>query len=209
MFLQRARSRCCCPPTTSWRSCAPAGLLKTTRRSGGRARHSARLPAGLRPLRQRSSRPRRRRRVAGAPACRGHRRSPATSPQILRALADTRRRSGRPRGLDRRAARGRVEQVVRRTRCCCRLCDAPDQADPHLRRAGQAPGAGRGGDLRRRRLRLVRRQVRRGLRTRLLARHRAVRLPRQRTGLRDRGPGRPSIEPDRQCCSGTALPASA
>ena len=55
----------------------------------------------------------------------------------------------------------------------------------------------------------VRRQVRRGVRARLLARHRPVRLPRQRDGLLDRGPRRPARRPGRRRCSATAPPGSA
>ena len=62
----------------------------------------------------------------------------------------------------------------------------------------QAPGARRGRDLRRRRLRVVRGQVRRGVHAGLLARHRSLRVPGERTGLRHGGPGRASRRADRR-----------
>ena len=97
--------------------------------------------------------------------------------------------AGRPRAVDRRAARRRGRRARRRGPAARRR-RRPDQADPRLRRAAPAPRPRRRGDLRRRRLRVLRRQVRRGVRARLLARHRTVRLPRQRAGLLDRRPGR-------------------
>ena len=113
----------------------------------------------------------------------------------LRALADATPGRG-PRRLDRRAACRRDRRQGQRRRAA-RLGRRADPPEPHLRRARPAAGARRGGHLRRRRLRLVRRQVRRGVRAGLLARHRALRLSGQRAGLRDRGADRATRRADR------------
>ena len=111
--------------------------------------------------------------------------------------------------VDRRAARRRGRDARGRRGAARRRGRDPIKPSPDLRRARQAARARRGRDLRRRRLRLLRRQVRRGLRARLLARHRPVRLPGQRARLRARGPGRPPVAARSCCCSATAPPASA
>ena len=71
----------------------------------------------------------------------------------------------------------------------------PDPPRADLRRAGAPAGGRLGRDRRRRRLRLVRRQVRRAEAPRRLARPRTLRLPRRRPRRRDRGPDRPARAP--------------
>ena len=68
----------------------------------------------------------------------------------------------------------------------------PDQADAHLRRAAPPPRPRRRRRVRRRRLRVLRRQVRRLLRAGLLARPRALRLPRHRRWATPSPPGSPT-----------------
>ena len=206
---QRPRPRARCRPTTSWRSCARAALLKTARRRRRRARHAARLPARLRPLRRRHGRPRRRRDVA---ARRPRRRARPSAGDLA---ADLARRSPSTAGgapTTRRGSPSCATPRTRRGRARTPLLAAagdPIKPTPDLRRAAQAARPRRRRDLRRRRLRVLRRQVRRGVRARLLARHRPVRLPRQRDGLRDRGPGRAARRARSSCCSATAPPGSA
>ena len=85
----------------------------------------------------------------------------------------------------------------------------PDQAHPGVRRADPPARARRRRDLRRRRLRLLRRQVHRRVHAGLLARHRSLRVPGQRPGVRHRRPGGPARRRRSCCCSATARRASA
>ncbi len=169
-------------------------------RPGRRHRRPAGLPPRLRPLRDGSGRPPGRLRQPAGRARRGHdgRRRPGCHPDRA---GRPRRRPGRPRALDRppprrRDGRGGAGPGPVRVR------RQPHPAGPHLRRAEPAPRARRGGHLRRRRLRQLRGQAGRGPPARLLARHRPVRLPRQRPRLRDRGACRAAVEPDRRAARG-------
>ena len=197
-----------CPPTTSWRSCARRGLLKQRADLVVVARHAARLPPRVRPVRVGGRRPRRRRRVAAGRTTSTCPPSPATSRRRSVRLAEHAGDRADPRGVDRRAARRRGGSPRRRGAAARRRRRA-DQADPGLRRAAPAPRPRRRRDLRRRRLRLLRRQVRRGVRARVLAGHRAVRVPRQRPRLLDRGQASPAPTPRSSPCSATARPGSA
>ena len=97
--------------------------------------------------------------VAAGRATSTSRRSPATSAPILRALADHGgdRVDHEPWIAELRDAETAAARAP--TRRCCAADADPIKPTPHLRRAEQAAGARRGRDLRRRRLRLVRRQV--------------------------------------------------
>ena len=198
-FFNGLGPRHVCPPTTSSRSCAPAALLKQRRRSRGRDRHPARLPARVRTVRrrprsptsstalsQRAAPPRR------ADRRRRHRRDP-------RRHCRPRRAASRPRRLDRRAARRRdaaaaAEQQLLDGRPTRRSSPTRDLRRARRRLARDAVVICDGGDFASYAGKFV--EV---FEPGLLARHRSLRLSRQRpraTRSR-RGSARP-VEPDRR-----------
>ena len=83
----------------------------------------------------------------------------------------------------------------------------PDPPGADLRRAAAAPGRRLGAHRRRRRLRVVRGQVRRAGGARWLARPRPVRMSRCRPGRGDRRPGGAPVGAGACCCSATGRPA--
>ena len=203
------RCGCRCSPT-GWAAarCRPSTRSRSPRRAGPRSsgadvvavdRHPAGLPARLRRLRRRprscTSSTRRASGPAHVAAGRLARRRPA---------ADPRRRwptytgdRGRPRAdwiAD--AARGRGRRARPRD---AEALDADTDPIKPARVYGELRKVldrGRGDDRRRRRLRLLRRQVPGAGPARHLARPRPVRLPRHRHGLRDGRPGHLPRPPD-------------
>ena len=192
VLLQRPRPGDASPPTTSWRSCGPAGVLKQRRRPRRRARDAARLPARLRPLRRGHGGARRRRRVAaGGPRRRAdggrrHRRHaarrwPATAgpaPTTTSWIAELRDAEEAARGRGGAAAGGCRRDPIKPTRVYGELRQRLEPATPSSSAtAATSPSyAGKYVEV---------------FEPGLLAGHRPVRLPRQRAGLRDRRPGRP------------------
>ena len=87
----------------------------------------------------------------------------------------------------------RSKAAVERDAALLRRRGRPDPPGAHLRRAGAPAGRRRGRDRGRRRLRLLRGQVRRAAAPRRLARPRPLRLPRRRSGRRHRRPPRPAV----------------
>ena len=161
----------------------------------------ARLPARVRRVRRQGGRragPRRPRRRLPRPGLAATRRSPTPCPGTWpRCSAGWRRRSTAPtarslEGLGRGPAGHRPGGGGPRRRAAHRR-GRPDPSGPHLRRAAPAARRRRGRDRRRRRLRQLRREVRRAAAPRRLARPRALRLPRRRPRLGDRGPARAAV----------------
>ena len=170
------------------------------RRSRGGHRHAARLP----PRRSGGSATRRSCTSCDAPESRAAHVATAASPAgDLTAILDAHDRVGRRASAPTTSPGSRSAATPRRPpRRASASCSRPEATRSSPTRVygelGKRLGARRGRDLRRRRLRVVRGQVRRGVHAGLLARHRSLRVPRQRAGLRDGGAGRPSRRADRR-----------
>ena len=197
LLLQRPRPRHAARPTTSCRSCAPAGLLKQRADLVVVLGTPLDFRLGLRPLRQRPGRPRGRQHGPARRPRRACRRSPATACWCCAALAEplgrraSTTRTGSPSCAPPRSA------AAPPTPNCSRADSSPIKpsriyGELGKRLADDAVVICDGGDFA-----VVRRQVRRGAAARLLARHRPVRVPRQRPRLRDRGTRRPARQPGR------------
>ena len=179
-----------CPPTTSWRSSArvvcsgrrPTWSWSSARRSTSGSASGGSAAANVAHVVDAESQ-----RAAHVDAVT----VAGDLDAVLRALADQDAPgAGHEAWIDElRAAEGAAREAERPLLAAGRR---PDQADPRVRGAAPAARPRRRRDLRRRRLRVVRRQVRRGVRARMLAGHRAVRVSRERHGLRHRRPGGPA-----------------
>ena len=191
VLLQRSRSRPAARPTTSNGVPADARPAQAAGRSGRRDRHPARLPSRVR---LGSATP-------GWPTSSiRNRRWPNTSTSS-RSSAISRRRARRAWPSPPVSNGGDHGDWVRELRDAEEAARAAEQpvleADSRTRSSRpriygelrKRLGARCGGDLRWRRLRVVRGQVCRGLRARLLARHRPVRLSRQRDWAMRSPPG--------------------
>ncbi len=117
-------------------------------------------------------------------------------------------RPGAVGGLLAPPAAGRGARSGRRRRRAAGQRGRSHPPDAGLRRAGRDAGRRRGGDRRRRGLRVLRGQVHRAGPPGRMARPGPVRLPGHRAGLRDRGPAWPGRRTRWCCCSGTARPGS-